>query len=106
VVNLLLDQQLTEMGVLIALPLVRSCWGWFWGSVMILKLLWRRHKVGSESFREFAVPVGRAIAQAVSHRLPTATAQVRARVKSCVLCSGQSGTGVGSLRADLRFSRR
>jgi hypothetical protein len=41
---------------------------------------------------------GRAIAQAVSHRLPTAAARVRARVKSFRICGGQSGTGVGFLR--------
>jgi hypothetical protein len=45
---------------------------------------------------------GRAIAQAVSRRLPTATARVRARVRSCGICGGQSGTGTGFLRV-LRF---
>jgi hypothetical protein len=42
------------------------------------------------------------IAQAVSRRLPTATALVRARVRSCGICGGQSGTGAGFLRV-LRF---
>jgi hypothetical protein len=46
--------------------------------------------------------VGRAIAQAVSRRLPTAMARVRAQVKSCGICGGQSGTEAGFLRA-LRF---
>jgi hypothetical protein len=41
---------------------------------------------------------GRAIAQAVSGRLPTAAAQVRARVRSCGIYGGQSGTGAGFLR--------
>jgi hypothetical protein len=46
--------------------------------------------------------VGRAIAQAVSRWLPTAVARVRARVRSCGICGGQSGTGAGFLRV-LRF---
>jgi hypothetical protein len=45
---------------------------------------------------------GRAIAQAVSRRLPTAAARVRAWVWSCVICGGQSGSGAGFLRV-LRF---
>jgi hypothetical protein len=45
---------------------------------------------------------GCAIAQAVSRWLPTAAAQVRARVWSCGICGGQSGTGAGFLRV-LRF---
>jgi hypothetical protein len=42
---------------------------------------------------------GRAVAQAVSRRLPTA----KARVRSCGICGRQSGTGSGFLRV-LRFS--
>jgi hypothetical protein len=38
---------------------------------------------------------GRAIAQTVSSRLPTAAARVRARVRSCGICGRQSGTGTG-----------
>jgi hypothetical protein len=34
-----------------------------------------------------------AIAPAVSHRLPTAAARVRAQVGSCGICGGNSGTG-------------
>jgi hypothetical protein len=45
---------------------------------------------------------GRAIAQAVSRWFPTAAAQDRARVMSCGICGGQSGTGIGFLRV-LRF---
>jgi tRNA U54 and U55 pseudouridine synthase Pus10 len=41
---------------------------------------------------------GRAIAQAVSHRLPTAAARVRAQVRSCGICGGQSDTGAGFLQ--------
>jgi hypothetical protein len=40
----------------------------------------------------------RAIAQAVSRRLPIAPTGVRAQVKSCGICGGQSGTGEGFLR--------
>jgi hypothetical protein len=46
--------------------------------------------------------IGRAITQAVSSRLPTAVAQVRAQVKSCGICDEQSGIGAGSHRV-LRF---
>jgi hypothetical protein len=46
--------------------------------------------------------MGRAIAQAVSRRLPTAAAQVRVRDRSCGICGGQSGAEVGFLRV-LRF---
>jgi hypothetical protein len=42
--------------------------------------------------------LGRAIAQAVSRRLPIPAA----RVKSCGICVGQSGTGAGIIRV-LRF---
>jgi hypothetical protein len=44
---------------------------------------------------------GRVIAQAVSRRLPTA--RVRARVRSCRIYGGQSGTRAGFLRK-LQFS--
>jgi hypothetical protein len=42
------------------------------------------------------------IAQAVSRQLPTAAAHVRAQLKSCGICGGQSDTGAGFLRV-LRF---
>jgi ribosomal protein L37AE/L43A len=45
---------------------------------------------------------GRAIAQAVSHWLPTTVARVQARVWSCGICGGQSGAGAGFLWV-LRF---
>jgi hypothetical protein len=45
---------------------------------------------------------GRAIAPAVSRRLPTAAARNRVQVRSCGICGGQSGTGAGFLRI-LRF---
>jgi hypothetical protein len=46
---------------------------------------------------------GRAIAQAVCRRLPTAAVRVQARVKSCGICGEQSDTEVGFLRV-LRYS--
>jgi hypothetical protein len=39
---------------------------------------------------------GHAIAQVVSHWLPTAVAWVQIRVKSSGICGGQSGAGAGS----------
>jgi hypothetical protein len=44
------------------------------------------------------VSVGRAIAQAVSRRLPTAAARFRSQVRSRGICAGQIGTGAGFLR--------
>jgi hypothetical protein len=46
--------------------------------------------------------LGRAVAQAVSRRLPTVEARVWARVRSRRICGGQSGIGAGFLRV-LRF---
>jgi hypothetical protein len=39
--------------------------------------------------------VGRAMAQAVSRRPPTAEARFRSRVSPCGICGGQSGIGTG-----------
>jgi hypothetical protein len=41
---------------------------------------------------------GSAVTQAGSRRLPTATARVQDRVKSCGICGGHSDTGAGFLR--------
>jgi hypothetical protein len=51
----------------------------------------------------YSMNFGRAIAQAVSRRLPTAAARVRAQVRLCGICGGQLGTGAGFLRG-FRFS--
>jgi hypothetical protein len=40
----------------------------------------------------------RAVAQAVSHQLPSAAARVRGRARSRGICGGQSVIGAGSLR--------
>jgi hypothetical protein len=45
---------------------------------------------------------GRAIAQAVSRRFPTAAVRIRTRVGSCRMYGGQSGTEAGFLPV-LRF---
>jgi hypothetical protein len=52
---------------------------------LINRSLIRSHKLYTE--------VSRAIAQVVSRRLPTATARVRAQVRSCGICGKQSGIG-------------
>jgi hypothetical protein len=51
---------------------------------------------------QYTLQDGHVIAQAVSRRLPIAAARVRARVRSCGICGGQSGTGAGFLQV-LRF---
>jgi hypothetical protein len=50
----------------------------------------------ARSFETYGM--GRTIAQAVTRRLPTAAARVQAHVRSCGICSLQSGTGAGVLR--------
>jgi hypothetical protein len=48
------------------------------------------------------IPIGRAIAQAVSRRFPTSAARFLSQVWSCEIFGGQSGIGIGFLRV-LRF---
>jgi hypothetical protein len=43
--------------------------------------------------------VARATNQAVSCQLPTHAVRIRAQVRPCGICGGQSGTGAGFLRA-------
>jgi hypothetical protein len=61
-----------------------------------------RSQYHNTTFSCSKISEGRAIAQAVSRRLPTAAAQIRVRFRSCRICGGQSGTGAGFLRV-LRF---
>jgi hypothetical protein len=44
------------------------------------------------------IQLGRTVVQAVSRRFPTTVAWVRAQVRLCGICGGQSGTGAGFLR--------
>jgi hypothetical protein len=60
-----------------------------------------REQLYSKKTRQ-RIQFGRAIAQAVSHWLPTVAARVRARVRSCGIYGGQSGTGAGFLQV-VRF---
>jgi hypothetical protein len=43
------------------------------------------------------IVAGRAVAQAVSRRLPITAARVRGQVRICGICGGQSGPGAGFL---------
>jgi hypothetical protein len=53
----------------------------------------RLTKIKHKWMRKLGEIQGRAIAQAVSRRLPTAAMRVRARVRLCRICGEQSGTG-------------
>jgi hypothetical protein len=53
--------------------------------------------------RDLLLCQGRAIAQAVSRRVPTAVVRFRSQVRSCGICGGQSGTAACFLRV-LRFT--
>jgi hypothetical protein len=68
------------------------------------RMLIARYRVSSQLGTYYFTEIfgGRAIVQAVSRRLPTAAARVRAQVKSCGICDGQSGPGAGFLQV-LRF---
>jgi hypothetical protein len=67
-----------------------------------VKVIMKRRKIMKMTFnrkgKEEMVNDGRAIAQAVSHLLPTAAARVQTRVWSSGICGGQSGTKAGLLR--------
>jgi hypothetical protein len=47
--------------------------------------------------------LGRAMAQVVSRRPPTAETRVRSRVSRCGICGGQSGSRTGSLPSNSGF---
>jgi hypothetical protein len=49
-------------------------------------------------YSEIKLTHGCSVAQKVSHRLSTAAAQVRTRIRSYGICGGQRGTRAGSLR--------
>jgi hypothetical protein len=59
-------------------------------------------KLGKPPFHLLNCSLGRATAQAVTLRLLTAAARVRARVMLCRIFGGESSTGPGFLRV-LRF---
>jgi hypothetical protein len=68
---------------------------------------WQKYFTFTENWayvnrNELHLLLGRAIAQAVSRRLPAAAVRVRAQVRSCRICGGQSGSGAGFIRV-LRF---
>jgi hypothetical protein len=44
---------------------------------------------------EGSIQGGRAIAEGVGHRCPTAAARVLSQVRSCRICGRQEGTGAG-----------
>jgi hypothetical protein len=54
--------------------------------------------IRTQTLPNTSLQCGRAIAQAVSCRFPTATARDRVRIRSCGISGGESGTGVGFLR--------
>jgi hypothetical protein len=60
-------------------------------------------KSWEEPIAQFPFTSGRGIAQAVRRRLPIAVARVRAQVRSCGICGGQSCAGADFLRV-LRFT--
>jgi hypothetical protein len=87
-------------------PLVLS---WFYGYIRTHSFTrdpscCRQHSSCTDGvmFYDIGLIHGRAIPQAVSLRLPTAAAQVRAQVRKCEICGGQSGTGAAFLQV-LRF---
>jgi hypothetical protein len=81
----------------------RSSWGR--GAVVVEARIYMTYKTFMAVYKciinilyDVTLKRGRAVTQAVSRRLPTPAA----RVRSCGICGGQSGSGAGSLRV-LRF---
>jgi hypothetical protein len=101
-----LPGQLTQ--VLLCLELKRSnrktnIFNPFSGCFMVLlKTLFQEHRLYGIQCDDSYEWLSRAIAQAVSRRLPTAAARVRFQVKSCGICGEKGGTGAGVLLV-LRF---
>jgi hypothetical protein len=62
-------------------------------SIVLLSNKFKSAKCDIKSTRSY-----RAVAQAVSRRLPTAAARVRVQVRSCEIFGGQSDTGTCFLR--------
>jgi ribosomal protein S14 len=61
------------------------------------------HGIRTEQIQSINQGHDRAMAQAVSRRLPNTAARVRARVRSCEICGAQSGTAARFLRV-FRFT--
>jgi hypothetical protein len=60
---------------------------------------WLAETIDAEHIGKEVTPlIGRAVAQQVSRRFPTAAVRVLAQIRSCGICGEQSGTGVGFLR--------
>jgi hypothetical protein len=71
-----------------------------WDAQTFIEIEFKELRIGrGHSFNlDLTLERGRAIAQAVSRRLHTADARVRAQVRSYGIYGGQSGTGAGFLR--------
>jgi hypothetical protein len=73
--------------------------------VSVSTVLLRTFTAWHRSFRNLIKKLGgRAMAQAVSHRLLTAEARVRIPVNPCGICGGQSGSGTGFSLSSSVFS--
>jgi hypothetical protein len=79
-------------------------WSWSYSSISCPRIFFKYRNnfafvTGSiTDTRLTTAEPGRATAQAVSRRLPTAAPRIRAKVTSCGICGGQSGTGASFLR--------
>jgi hypothetical protein len=79
-----------------------TCFYTYLKQFTVLVPILKHRKDAPSHFPPDVTPPGRVIAQAVSRWLPNAVARVRARVRSCGICVGQSDAGAGFLRV-LRF---
>jgi hypothetical protein len=85
--------RVNSLDCLVVLPQDGLVWGRCQKSQVLGTL--PKNRIYLKVFNDLHNETGRAIAQAVSRRLPTAAAWVRAQFRSCGICGGQSGTGVG-----------